>query len=98
MSGIFLGIDVGTGSARAGLVDAGGKLLAAAKRDVRLWRERGDDAEQSTEDIWQAVCESTREAMAVSQTQAGDVSGIGVDATCSLAVVDRDGAPIPASA
>lgn len=97
MDGIFLGIDVGTGSARAGLFDAAGKLLAAAKRDIRLWRERGDIAEQSTQDIWRAVCESTREAMALSHTRPEDVNGIGFDATCSLVVVDRDGTPISVS-
>ena len=62
-----------------------------------MWRERGDVAEQSTDDIWRAVCELTREAMASSHTRPEDVSGVGFDATCSLAIVGRDGAPISAS-
>ncbi|MCZ0964162.1 FGGY family carbohydrate kinase, partial [Paracoccus benzoatiresistens] len=57
---IFLGIDVGTGSARAGLFDARGRMLSSAKRDIMLWREGAGIAEQSSDDIWSAVCAATR--------------------------------------
>ncbi|MEP6566563.1 MAG: FGGY family carbohydrate kinase, partial [Mesorhizobium sp.] len=48
----FLGIDVGTGSARAGVFDSQGTMLASAKRDIALFIEPGEIAEQSSEDIW----------------------------------------------
>ena len=87
-----IGIDVGTGSARAGLFALDGAMLAQASRPIRAWRPRPGFVQQSTADIWNAVCLSVREAVA----SAGEVAirGIGFDATCSLAVVDRAGAPV----
>ena len=91
----FLGIDVGTGSARAGVFDAVGTMLASAKRDIALFIESGEIAEQSSEDIWRAVCASVREAVAKSGLGPRDIAGIGFDATCSLVVVGQGGAPLP---
>ena len=45
---LYLGIDVGTGSARAGLFDGGGRMLAAAVRPIQIWHEAGDVVEQSS--------------------------------------------------
>ena len=92
---VLLGIDVGTGSARAGLFDRAGRMLAAAKQGIAIWREPGGLVEQSSADIWAAVCAATRAAMAEAGVGAEDVAGIGVDATCSLVVLGEGGAPLP---
>lgn len=60
---VFLGVDVGTGSARAGLFTRDGELLASAKQNIRMWKQGSDIVEQSSEDIWQAVCNSVAEAL-----------------------------------
>ncbi|MDX8524409.1 FGGY-family carbohydrate kinase [Mesorhizobium sp. MSK_1335] len=91
----FLGIDVGTGSARAGVFDERGELLASARRDIALFVESGEIAEQSGRDIWQAVCASVREAVGKSGVDPREIGGIGFDATCSLVVVGNDGEPLP---
>lgn len=90
----LIGIDVGTGSARAGVFDAQGKLLGAAGRDIRLWRPRAGWAQQSSADIWAAVCASVREAMAKAGTRADQVAGLGFDATCSLVLSDAGDRPV----
>jgi D-ribulokinase len=91
----FLGIDVGTGSARAGLFNEVGALLAAAKADIALWRETGGIVEQSSNDIWRAVCACVREAVAKAGVPAESVAGVGFDATCSLVVLGPGGKPLP---
>ena len=50
-----IGVDVGTGSARAGLFDLEGRMLSVAKRDITLFREAGSIVEQSSTEIWNAV-------------------------------------------
>lgn len=90
----FIGIDVGTGSARAGVFDAKGTMLGTAKRDIALWREAGSIVEQSSADIWAAVSASVRGAMAEAGVAPETIGGIGVDATCSLVVVGEGGAPL----
>jgi len=94
----FIGIDVGTGSARAGVFDATGVLKASAKREITLWHEPGDVVEQSSENIWQSIVASVREAMAQGRIPADQVAGIGFDATCSLVLIDADDQPVTVSA
>ncbi|WP_127145871.1 FGGY-family carbohydrate kinase [Pelagibacterium montanilacus] len=91
----FVGIDVGTGSARAGVFDNAGTLLATAKRDIALHRGPGSMVEQSSAQVWEAVCAATREAMTRSGVNASDIVGLGFDATCSLVVLGPDGASLP---
>lgn len=91
----FLGIDVGTGSARAGIFTADGEMLASAKRDIAIFHEPGEIVEQSGNDIWRAICASVRSALAQADIHASAIGGIGVDATCSLVVVGKGGAPLP---
>ncbi|KKC37400.1 ribulokinase [Devosia epidermidihirudinis] len=94
----FIGIDVGTGSARAGLFDSEGMLLATASRPIQIWRPRALHAEQSSRDIWQAVCASVRAVLNDSGITPDTVAGIGFDATCSLVVVDGAGGPVAVNA
>src|SRR5690349_20362031 len=90
-----IGVDVGTGSARAGIFTLDGAMLGSASHVIRAWHPQPDFVQQSTDDIWSAVCASVRDALrAVGPVV---VRGIGFDATCSLVVVDADGQPVSVS-
>lgn len=61
MPGIyFVGVDVGTGSARAALVDAHGRVQQMHVKPIQTWNPLADHYEQSSEDIWSAVSECVR--------------------------------------
>jgi D-ribulokinase len=94
----FIGIDVGTSSARAGIFDETGALLAVARHPITVWHEAGGVVEQSSAEIWAACTASVRAAMAEAAIPASAVRGIGFDATCSLVVLDAAAAPLTVSA
>ena len=93
----FIGIDVGTGSARAGVFDARGRLRGAASHPLRTWRPVADFVEQSSEDIWAACVHAVRAAVRQSGVRPADVHGLGFDATCSLVALDAADRPVSVS-
>ena len=95
MDQYVIGIDVGTGSARAGVFDRTGALLASARRPIALHREDGGIAEQCSAQVWQAVCDSVRDSVAQAGVDPAQVAGLGFDATCSLAVIGPSGQGLP---
>ncbi len=94
MKQALIGVDVGTSSARAGVFDKSGMLLATARHPITTWHEAGSVVEQSSTDIWAACVASVRAAMADAALPASAVKGIGFDATCSLVVLDAGGNPL----
>lgn len=92
----YIGIDVGTGSVRASLVNNLGKVIAASTQQTQTWRDPNSNAifEQSTNDIWKAIGQVIRNCLKESGLGPGAVKGLGFDATCSLAVTDFDGEPV----
>ncbi len=89
----FIGVDVGSGSVRAGLFDTGGELKAQAEHPIQQFTPRADYVEQSSVDIWQQVCRCVREVVASAAVTPDAVAGLGFDATCSLVALDDDGRP-----
>jgi D-ribulokinase len=90
-----IGVDVGTGSARAGIFDSAGRMVASAKHDITVFHERGAIVEQSSTEIWDAVCHAVKDAMAQAAIAPEQIAGIGFDATCSLVVLGEGGQPLP---
>ncbi|CAJ0961955.1 unnamed protein product, partial [Mesorhabditis belari] len=93
----FVGVDVGTTSVRAGIFDQNGSLFAQATQQIQLFYPQSKYIEQSSEEIWSAVCTSVLKAIENSEVRKEDVLGIGFDATCSLVILSKDETPLPAS-
>lgn len=50
----FIGVDVGTTSARAALVSETGKVVKVATKNIQIFNYNVDFYEQSSEDVWNA--------------------------------------------
>uniref|UniRef100_A0A8D1FZJ5 FGGY carbohydrate kinase domain-containing protein n=1 Tax=Sus scrofa TaxID=9823 RepID=A0A8D1FZJ5_PIG len=89
----YVGVDVGTGSVRAALVDQRGTLVAFADQPINQWEPQFNHHEQSSEDIWAACCVVTKKV--VQGINLNRIRGLGFDATCSLVVLDKEFRPLP---
>jgi len=97
MGDLVVGVDVGTGSARAGVLDRDGRLLGRGEEPIALNQPQTNHSEHDSEQIWAAVGAAVRAALAAAGARAADVAGISFDATCSLVVRGRDGAQVSVS-
>ncbi|CCF56851.1 hypothetical protein KAFR_0B05560 [Kazachstania africana CBS 2517] len=86
----FIGVDVGTGSVRACVIDRKGDILALVDKPISREELKPGFITQSSEEIWDSICFCVRKVIADAKIPANKVIGIGFDATCSLAVVDKD--------
>ncbi|KAI0560394.1 FGGY carbohydrate kinase domain containing protein [Gracilaria domingensis] len=97
---VYLSIDVGTGSVRAGIFDCQGKKLAYHSHTIKTRNQTENHYEQSSDDIWRATKHCIR---TVTNTAKQDttreiyVASIGVDATCSLVACKDDDQCAPLS-
>lgn len=92
-----LGVDVGTGSARAAVFDLDGARQSIAVEPICMWNPHPDWAEQSSADIWRAIGVCARKAVSDAAVDPAAVIGVGFDATCSLVALDRSGNPLTVS-
>ncbi|XP_039274926.1 FGGY carbohydrate kinase domain-containing protein [Nilaparvata lugens] len=92
-----VGVDVGTGSARAALVDcANGHIVRIAHAPIATYNPPATQLfHQSSDNIWRACAQVVKEV--TSSVDKELVKGIAFDATCSLVVLDRQGQPLSVS-
>lgn len=56
----YIGVDVGTKSVRAAIVNRNGKVVAKATKDIHIWNPVEDFYLQSSENIWEAVIHAVK--------------------------------------
>jgi FGGY-family pentulose kinase len=93
-SQVFAGIDIGSGSVRVGLYDRSGTRLAFNVHPIQQFHPRPLFVEQSSADIWAAICTTMKAAVTSAGVQPSAVAAIGVDATCSLVAVGEGRQPV----
>ncbi|MFE0106889.1 FGGY-family carbohydrate kinase [Streptomyces sp. NPDC059009] len=89
---VWLGLDLGTQSARCVAVDATGQVLAAASRPLISHRD-GKRHEQDPEQWWTALAEACREAL--TDIAPERVRGLAIDGTSgTILLADAAGTPL----
>lgn len=56
----FVGVDVGTSSARAALINPQGRVVQSHVKNIKTFNPKQNHYEQSSDDIWLAVCECVK--------------------------------------
>ncbi|MGQ3214240.1 MAG: FGGY-family carbohydrate kinase [Shinella sp.] len=82
----FIGLDGGTGGARAIVVDAEGNVIAMATHDYATTFPRPGWAEQTPVDWWCAACLAVRQAVREAGVSIADIRAISADGTSSTLV------------
>ncbi|KAK9354074.1 FGGY family of carbohydrate kinase [Lipomyces doorenjongii] len=86
----YIGIDVGTGSARACVIDHHGNIVGLASQDIKTWQPYTGFYEQSIANIWDSICFAVKQAIQQCDVPSSKIRGLAFDATCSLAVMSRE--------
>ncbi|MDZ4265450.1 MAG: FGGY family carbohydrate kinase [Mycobacterium sp.] len=90
-----IGVDIGTTGTKTVLVDVdGGRILAQASRDTRLFADATGHAEADPAQWLANVHDTVREVLAASQVPTGDVGALATTGMVPAVVpVDRSGTP-----
>jgi xylulokinase len=92
---LLLGIDFGTGGAKACLVDQEGAVPGFAFEEYRILTDRPGWSEHNADHYWPVACRLIRSCLAQSGAAATDVRGIAVSSALpSLVLVDKDRRPV----
>ena len=87
---LFLGIDIGTGGARAGIFDRHGNSLLFCEEPFPLYTPHSGWAEQAPDDWWTALGKATRKVMSQGNFSPADIAGMSLDTTSCTVVVSKD--------
>src|SRR5262245_23885011 len=91
----LLGLDVGTQSLRAVLVDLTGQTVAYGVAPIETSYPRPTWAEQEPEPWWVGARSAVRQALAQANAKSDEIVGIGLDCTaCTVVACDLDGRPL----
>ncbi|MCB0069052.1 MAG: carbohydrate kinase, partial [Caldilineaceae bacterium] len=95
MTSYLLGIDYGTGGAKACVIDDGGAVLGFAFEEYPFIHDQPGWSEHDAERYWQVACRLIRAAVAEAGIHPAALRGIAVSSALpSLVMVDREQRPI----
>ncbi|MBN1642195.1 MAG: FGGY-family carbohydrate kinase [Anaerolineae bacterium] len=95
MAEVLLGIDYGTGGAKACIADTEGRVLGFSFEEYPFIQERPGWSEHDPLLYWEIACRLIRSVLGEGQVQPGEIRGIAVSSALpSLVMVDAAGRPV----
>jgi xylulokinase len=95
MADYLLGMDYGTGGAKACIIDTQGEVLGFAYEEYPFIHEHPGWSEHDAHNYWHVACRLIRAALAQSRVPPGEIRGIAISSALpSLVMVDAQGEPI----
>lgn len=88
----LLGIDYGTGGAKACITDTQLNILAYAFREYEIITQRPSWSEHKVDDYWRVTCEIVKECLVKSAINPAEIKAIATSSALpSLVMLDKDG-------
>jgi len=95
MADFLLGIDFGTGGAKAAVIDDQGNDLGTAFEEYAFIHAHPGWSEHDPENYWSVACRIVRRSVDVARINPGEIRGIGISSALpSLVMVDSDHNPV----
>jgi len=95
MADYLLGLDYGTGGAKACIIDPEGQVLGFAFEEYPFFHDKPGWSEHDAMGYWQVACRLIRDCLSQARINPGEIRGIGVSSALpSMVMVDKDGNPI----
>lgn len=91
----LLGIDFGTGGAKACIIDDQGSVLGYGFREYQILHARPGWSEHDPETYWQVTLELIDEVIRESRSNAHDIAGVAISSALpSMVLIDAQGQPV----
>ena len=95
MADYLLGLDYGTGGAKACIINAEGEVLGFGFEEYRFFHEKPGWSEHDPHGYWEVACRLIRGVIDESNVDPGEIRGMGVSSALpSMVMVDEAGEPI----
>ena len=95
MTAYLLGIDYGTGGAKACIINPEGEVLGFAFQEYPFFHEHPGWSEHDATGYWTAACAMIGKCLAEARIDPAEIKGVTVSSALpSMVMVDKEGAPI----
>jgi sugar (pentulose or hexulose) kinase len=95
MADYLMGLDYGTGGAKACIIDSSGQVLSYEFMEYPIYHDKPGWSEHDPDRYWTVACDLIRKAVAEAHVNAAEIRGIAVSSALpSLVMVDKDWNPV----